>query len=315
VALFLRGDAPKLLREPLERPGGELHARLRTHLEARGASFFRGLLLAAAGTDPETVLEALWDMVWAGEVTNDTLAPLRLLGPRVRRSPRRPLMRLGPPGSAGRWSLVADLLQPSILPTEQLVALAGTLLQRYGVLTREAVLAEGVAGGFASLYPVLRSMEEAGKIRRGYFIDGMGGSQFAVPGAVDRLRSARDEPARVIALAATDPANPFGATLPWPQPGTRMARVAGAYVVIEHGDLRLYLERGGRSLLTNGHAGVEHLQALAGLAARADKLEILTIDGSPVRGSRLEPVLREAGFGTSPRGLVLWPERRSAALA
>src|SRR5438132_1190668 len=135
-------------------------------------------------------------IVWPGEVTNDTLAPLRMLGPRTRRHSRRPLMRLGPPASAGRWSLLADLLRPPVSITEQLHATAGALLQRYGVLTREAALAESIAGGFAALYPVLRAMEEAGKIRRGYFIDGLGGLQFALPGAVDRLRAARHDEAK-----------------------------------------------------------------------------------------------------------------------
>jgi ATP-dependent helicase Lhr and Lhr-like helicase len=260
--------------------------------------------------DEDAVLDALWDMVWAGEVTNDTLAPLRMLGPRTRRHPRRPLLRLGPPASAGRWSLVADLLRPSASTTELLHATAGALLQRYGVLTREAALSESIAGGFAALYPVLRAMEEAGKIRRGYFIDGLGGLQFALPGAVDRLRAARDEDAKVVALAAADPSNPYGTSIPWPEHEGRMARVAGAYVVLDQGELRLYLERGGRSLLTVGDVQPSHLQALAALAARVDKLEIQSIDGVPVKESPHEASLREAGFGTTPKGVVLWPERR-----
>jgi ATP-dependent Lhr-like helicase len=219
-------------------------------------------------------------------------------------------MRLGPPASAGRWSLIGDLLRPPVSITEHLHAMAGTLLQRYGVLTREAAVAENISGGFAALYPVLRAMEESGKIRRGYFIDGLGGLQFALPGAVDRLRAARDEGGGIVALAATDPASPFGTSLPWPPHELRMARAAGAYVVLDNGELRLYLERGGRSLLTVGDISAAHLQALAAIAARLDKLEIQEINGSPVKGSRLEPLLREAGFGTTPKGVVLWPERR-----
>ena len=155
-------------------------------------------------------------------------------------------------------------------------------------------------------------MEETGKIRRGYFIDGLGGLQFALPGAVDRLRAARDDQPSIVALAATDPASPFGTSIPWPEHESRMARAAGAYVVVDGGDLRLYLERGGRSLLTVGEVQPSHLQALAGLAARIDKLEIQAIDGAPVKGSRFEEQLREAGFGNTPKGVVLWPERRPA---
>jgi ATP-dependent Lhr-like helicase len=188
--------------------------------------------------------------------------------------------------------------------------MAGALLQRYGVLTREAALAESITGGFAALYPVLRAMEEAGKIRRGYFIDGLGGLQFALPGAVDRLRAARDDEQVVVALAATDPASPFGTSVPWPEHEARMARIAGAYIVLDRGELRLYLERGGRSLLTIGDVQPVHLQALAGIAVRQDKLEIQSIDGAPVKGSRLEAMLRESGFGTTPKGVVLWPARR-----
>ena len=309
IALYLRADAPRLIREPVP-ADGEVQTRLRAHLQNRGASFFRDLYYAAGQGDEEAILDALWDMVWAGEVTNDTFLPLRMLGPRTRRNPRRPLMRLGPPGAAGRWSLVSDLLQPAVSPTEHLHAVAGVLLQRYGVLTREAALGEGITGGFAALYPVLRAMEEAGKIRRGYFVDGLGGLQFALPGAVDRLRAARDERGKVIALAATDPANPYGTAIPWPARESRMARAAGAYVVIDGGELRLYLERGGRSLLTAGDLTLSHLQALAAVAARVDKLEIQSIDGAPITESPLQELLREAGFSTTPKGLVLWPERR-----
>jgi ATP-dependent Lhr-like helicase len=262
-----------------------VHQRIRDHLAGRGASFFRDLYLAAGTGNDEEVLQALWDMIWAGEVTNDTFLPLRMLGPRVRRSLRRPLMRLGPPGSAGRWSLVRDLVPPSLPGTERLHALATALLQRHGVLTREAAVGEGSPGGFAAVYPVLRAMEEAGKIRRGYFLDGLGGSQFALAG------------------------------LPWPDSQSRLARVPGAYVVLDEGELRLFLERGGRSLLTFGPVDLRHLQALAGRASHGDKLEIQLANGAPVKGSTVEPMLRESGFGASPKGLVLWPPPRTLASA
>ena len=310
VALYLRPDAPRLIRTPSELPQTELHVRLREHLQTRGASFFRDLYYAAGSGDEDEVLDALWDLVWAGEVTNDTFLPVRMLGPRTRRTnPRRPLMRLGPPASAGRWSLVSDLLRPAVSGTEYLHATAGALLQRYGVLTREAALAENILGGFAALYPVLRAMEESGKIRRGYFIDGLGGLQFALPGAVDRLRAAREDKPSIVAMAATDPASPFGTSVAWPEHESRMARVAGAYIVTDGGELRLYLERGGKSLLTVGDIEVAHLAALAQIAAKVDKLEIQSVDGAPVKGSRYEGLLREAGFGNTPKGVVLWPER------
>jgi ATP-dependent Lhr-like helicase len=312
VALYLRADAPRLALPPADLPAGELHERLRAHLAARGASFFRELYLAAGGGDQDAVLDALWDMVWAGEVTNDTFAPLRLLGPSARRGApgrRGPIVRLNQPRATGRWSLVGDLLVPAPSPTERLHAQALALLHRHGVLTREAVVAEGWAGGFAGLYPVLRAMEEAGKARRGYFVDGLGGSQFALPGAVDRLRGARDPDGAVVALAATDPANPYGAVLPWPelQGEGRLARAAGAFVVLDGGELRLYLERGGRGLVTLGDVLPAHVAALVAAATRAGKIEIHRVDGGPVRRSPLAPLLTAAGFGQSPRGLVVWP--------
>lgn len=311
VALYLRSDAAKLAPEPGDLVQSQLSQKLRAHLEHRGASFFRDLYVAAGGGDQDVVLDALWDMVWAGEVTNDTFAPLRLLGTQSRKAAptrRAPIVRLSQPRASGRWSLVRDLLEPSASPTERAYAQAGTLLQRHGVLTRESVVAEGWAGGFTGLYPVLRAMEEVGRIRRGYFVDGLGGSQFALPGAVDRLRAAREVEGPLVALAATDPANPYGAALPWP-PGAegRMARAAGAFVVLDSGELRLYLERGGRSLLTHGEVRTEHIRALAAAAGRAGRIEVQKVDGTPVRQSPLARLLLEAGFGQSPRGLTLWP--------
>jgi len=317
VSLHLRGDAAALVPEPAEPPAGALHAAIRDHLRERGASFFADLLRGLGTGDVEAAADALWDLVWAGEVTNDTVAPLRALSGRGRqpgRPGRRPLMRLVPPRAAGRWSLTAGLLDPAVAPTARLHALASSLLQRHGVLTREAVLGEGVPGGFAGLYGVLRAMEETGRIRRGYFVDGLGGSQFALPGAVDRLRAERDAPPAVVALAATDPANPYGVTVPWPELRGRPARAAGAYVVLDGGELRLVLERGGRSVLTAGEVSADHVAALAAVAVRSGRLEVRSVDGEPVRGSALEAALREAGFGASPRGLVLYPERVSRAL-
>jgi ATP-dependent Lhr-like helicase len=310
VALYLRGDAPRLVAEPTEATDDEVHRRLREHLKSRGASFFRDLYNAAGGGDEDVILDALWDLVWSGEVTNDTFAPLRLLGPLARRPTRGPrLPRLTQPRAAGRWSLVADLVGPGAAPTERLHSEAGVLLQRYGVLTREGVVAESWPGGFAALYPVLRAMEESGRIRRGYFIEGMGGSQFALPGAVDRLRAHRDSGGSAVALAATDPANAYGSLLPWPRADGRMGRTAGAYCVLDGGELKLYLERGGRSLLTNGEISSEHLRALIGMAVLAGRVEVQRVDGVPVSDSPLNALLREAGFVSTHRGLVAYAGR------
>ena len=231
VALYLRGDAPRLVTAPVDPPQSDLHGRIRAHLKDRGASFFRDLYNSCGGGDEDVMLDALWDLVWSGEVTNDTFAPLRLLGPASRRPTRKPrLPRLIQPRATGRWSLVADLVGHGANATERLHSEAGVLLQRHGVLTREAAVGEGWPGGFASLYPVLRAMEESGRIRRGYFVEGLGGSQFALPGAVDRLRSLRDSGGGVIAMAATDPANAFGTVLPWPQSDGRMSRASPVFM-------------------------------------------------------------------------------------
>lgn len=170
-------------------------------------------------------------------------------------------------------------------------------------------MGEGWSGGFAALYPVLRAMEESGRIRRGYFVEGLGGSQFALPGAVDRLRSLRESGGAVVAMAATDPANAYGTVLPWPQSDGRMARAAGAYCVIDDGRLVLYLERGGRSLLTNGEVTLAHLQALIGIATNAGRVELQRVDGGPAMDSPLKTLLREAGFSATHRSLIAYGTR------
>ncbi|MGH7777441.1 MAG: Lhr family helicase, partial [Candidatus Dormibacterales bacterium] len=188
---------------------------------------------------------------------------------------------------------------------------------RHGVLTREAVLSEGWEGGFAALYPVLRALEEAGQVRRGYFVDGLGGSQFALPGAVDRLRATREPTGSMVVLAATDPANPYGAALPWPAPGQlpsgRPSRAPGAYVLLQDGLARAYLERGGRSLITFGEVVAEQLAALAAAALVRGRVEVQRVDGVAVHESGWPARLREAGFGASPRGMVMWPQGRGRA--
>jgi len=307
IALFLRADAARLAAPPVDAPSSDLHRAIRAHLEGRGAVFVRDLVDACPGVPLDAVVDALYDLVWAGEVSNDTLQPLRFLGP-VRRHPRRPLMRLVPPRAQGRWSLVA---RDGAAATERALAIAQSLLQRHGILTREAVASESVAGGFAALYPVLRAMEESGRIRRGYFVEGCGAAQFALPGAVDALRAQRAGGAGAsILLAALDPANPFGAVLPWPALAGRAARAAGACVVLRDGELRLYIERGGRSMLTAGQVGDEDIGALSTLAVRRGRLDIQTVDGEPAASHAIATRLRAEGFVASPRGLVAYPHRQ-----
>jgi ATP-dependent Lhr-like helicase len=331
VRLFFR-DRVKLLASSVvapEPPQGPLHDAIRVHLERAGASFWPDLVAASGTADEAVLLTALWDLVWAGEITNDTFGPLRV--PRrtgARRASRgRPhpgrLARLGPPAGAGRWSRVSPLIEPAPAPTEVAHAIALQLLERHGVVTREAVRAEGTPGGFAGVYPVLRALEEAGRARRGWFVAGLGAAQFALPGAVDRLRAHRtpaaDEPGRVIVLAATDPAQPYGAALSWPEHAGsgRPSRTTGAHVVLIDGACVVYVERGGRSLLTfaeqrdderTGRSDDAHwADALveAHKEGRLGRLQIERIDDEPARTSPHAAHLRAAGFGDGYKGLTL----------
>jgi len=308
------------------RPSGPRHEAIRAFLEQRGASFYRPLHAAAGGGPDRDVLDALWDLVWAGEVTNDTFAPLRALrwsrpGSEPRRRPGR-LTSLGPPEAAGRWSLVEGAPWSALAaPTERFHALALALLDRHGVLTREAVMGEGIGGGFAAIYPILRALEDAGRIRRGYFVDGLGAAQFALAGALDRLRATRETadggmPRRVHLLAAADPANAYGAALAWPRRSDQdrrpLQRAAGAYVALVDGRPAFYLERGGRSIQSFPAADEADvagfgLRAFGVLVAdrRIRELVITKVDGQPIADSPWRPALLEAGFQPGYRGLVL----------
>ena len=277
------------------------------------------------------MLTALWDLVWAGEVTNDSLAPLRsLLGAKGTRGSRptappkgrpRPgrLTRIGPPLGAGRWSLVAPLLQPAPTSTQAAHTTALQLLDRYGVVTREAVLAEGVLGGYAGVYGVLRVLEERGQVRRGYFVDGLGAAQFALPGAVDRLRSQRDTPDRdlhpdaapaPVVLAATDPAQPYGAALDWPETPGRPARAAGALVVLRSGTPLVWFDRRGHHVVTFAAAADDDgwAQALVALVkdGRARSIEVRKVNGEPISptGGEAHALLR-AGFVEGYKGFTI----------
>ena len=363
VALYFREDA--VLLGPPGRSAAtidstEAHELLRARLAA--APCFFTDLLAELQLAPEVLQDALWDLVWAGEVTNDAWAPLRaprLTSARSQRprasTPSRSGGRLFGPGvrghgrargqahPPGRWSPTAPLFggpgaasvpsrpggPAAAVAGERRRALAELLLERYGIVTREQVLAEGIAGGFSLLYDSFTQLETLGVCRRGYFIEGLGGAQFALPGAVERLRAQRtdlpvDEAERAratLVLGAADPAQPYGAALPWPRrdprsPARRLARVAGAYVVLVAGEPVVYLERGGRGLLTltDGSAPAEALlrlraalTALAGAvqSRRVGKLALERLNGEPIVGSELEPLLIELGFQAGPRRLTI----------
>ena len=350
IALHPADLAPLTLTGPdPEFTPGDLHQRVLDALAGGGAYFFRPLSDVTGATDDTTLAEAIWDLVWAGRIGNDTLAALRTRmgggrstsrkpsAPRARypgrygslragRGPGRPSMpsRTGPPTVAGRWSLLPQI-DPD--PTARAHALAEVLLERHGVVTRGAVVAERVAGGFAAAYRVLSAFEDAGRVRRGYFVEGLGASQFASTGAVDRLRATSSgpgevqrDPARTFVLASADPANPYGAALQWPDrperpgetTGHRPGRKAGAVVVLVDGELVLYVERGGRSLLswTDDPAPLRSAADALALAVREGALGRLTVERTDGEGVLLSDhpladALEAAGFRATPRGLRL----------
>ncbi len=333
VSLHPADAAPLTLPDPADEAAtSPLHESLLDVLASGGAYFYRQLADAVGSTDDAAVTAALWDLVWAGRITNDTLAPLRsLVGggrsthrsrparpPRSRYARGRPALpaRGGPPIAAGRWALL-PAREPDA--TRRAHAAAEGLLDRHGVVTRGAVVAERLPGGFAAAYRVLSAFEDSGRVRRGYFVAGLGAAQFARVGAVDRLRGFADtaprrEPVPALVLAATDPANPYGAALAWPdreQPGGhRPGRKAGALVVLVDGDLVLYVERGGRTLLSWAD-DTDRLRAAAdalALAVRDGALGALRVeraDGETVTATLLGDALAAAGFHVTPRGLRL----------
>ncbi len=336
VSLHLAESASLTLPEPTGAETTELQRSILANLTGGGAYFFRQLSNAVGSTDDKGLLTALWDLVWSGLVTNDTLSPLRsYLGatttkarvvPRSRayRGRARPTMPSagGPPSAAGRWSLL-PLAEPDA--TVRGVATAELLLERYGVVTRGAVVSEGIRGGFSLVYRVLSGFEETGRARRGYFVEGLGAAQFATGATVDRLRSFVREPDAerppvAIALAATDPANAYGAALAWPastvaegdvdsKRGHRPGRKAGALVVIVDGALALYVERGGKTMLTfaeNDRAMTAAAHSLATVIRRSGgRLKVERVNGDFVIGTALGDALVEAGFTTTPQGLRL----------
>ena len=359
VSLHLADSAELTLNPAPDFEPGDAQQRLLDHLRTNGGGyFFRQLTEIAGGMDSvlsdKDVVSALWDLAWAGRITGDTFAPVRALiagghtahrqvsrAPRAR-APR--LNRLGrshgsgllgspgltggrygsasaatptPPLAAGRWSALPE---PELDATIHARATAELLLDRYGVVTRGSVMAENILGGFGLMYKVLARLEEAGRCRRGYFIEQLGAAQFAVPATVDRLRSYVEdaevheaEPV-ALALAATDPANPYGAALAWPAQdleagtGHRPGRKAGALVVLVDGALVLYVERGGKTLLAFSAdpavlaaAGA----ALVGVVKRGavDKLIMEKVNGHGILDTPVAAALAQAGAYSTPKGL------------
>ena len=335
VALYLT-DHVKALAPP-HAAGAEAglvdrEARIVTWLTRHGASFFGPLHEAAGGGFPQETVDALWSLVWKGLVTNDTLHPLRTYAatPEKARRPSRATpfrsRRLVPPSADGRWTLVGVIDRPT--PTAWATAMTEQLLTRHGVVSREVTTVDPLPGGFSAVYPVLRRLEETGRVRRGYFVAGLGGAQFAQPGAVDLLRAerdVRDEP-QVATLAATDPASPYGALVPWPAwPGAeslRASRSAGARVVLVDGYLAAWLARGNRQMLMAlppeepersrvGRALARELVRVAHDAPDDRRGWLLAeINGMPAHTSQVADYLLESGFAATSGGLQLRVPRR-----
>lgn len=335
IALYLADQFPLLAPPPTdfsELADEPLVAEIRELMESRGALFFDEIN-RTTGAFPPDALAALWQLVWAGYVTNDTLAPLRSLARGSRGSGRtarrrqgrgfrsRRLTRLA--GSEGRWSLLPMAGEHAPSPTERSVALATQLVARHGVLTKNAVAKELAPGGFAALYPVLKQMEESGKLRRGYFVEGLGGAQFAAPGADDLLRRpTTDAPATneinhtAIVLAATDPGNPYGAALPWPARDDatgRPSRSVGASVVLMDGELVAFLSSSRNHLATflpddqprRDRTAEAIARALVDVAAEGSPVLLTKVDDQPVSRSTLAEPLRAEGFEPTSRGFLV----------
>ncbi|MDX1516730.1 MAG: DEAD/DEAH box helicase, partial [Woeseiaceae bacterium] len=307
----------------------DLHAAILDYLGTNGASFLMEIDDHAGSVEgkptSKEVRAAIWDLVWAGQITNDTFGPLRDL---TRRTPRRRSRQRasGEFLAGGRWSLVSGLVAKQAEPTRRAVAKAKLLLDRYGVVGRRCAQAEEIPGGFGPLYKVYRELEEQGRVRRGYFVDGLEGAQFAYAGAIDRLRASReaaeerDRPVTlddITVLAAMDPANPYGAITPWPAvtnpEQARPKRVSGAYVMLARGKPVLYVARRGKALITFAdtiraedgaiEAAIEMLRHLPRGTARG-LLVIEKIDGVNVADSGLLAQFRNAGYATDYRGLI-----------
>ncbi|HEY3055871.1 MAG TPA: crosslink repair DNA glycosylase YcaQ family protein, partial [Thermoanaerobaculia bacterium] len=287
----------------------DIEQRIIDYLKTHGASFFAQIHESVGGF-PNDVVDAMWDLVWKGVITNDTFHALRAFTRRSK-SPSRGFRsrRVAPPSTQGRWSLVAA---PTANATQRATAIAQQLLTRYGVVTREAPGPENITGGFSAVYPVLKAMEEKGRVRRGYFVAGLGATQFASGGALDLLRSLREGPEQpeTVMIAASDPANPYGTIVKWPREG--LMRVAGASVILVNGALAAYMSRGEKQLVvllpddepTRSTVAREVANALASLvtSGRRRALLISEINGERVAKSEIAPFLAEAAFVPTSMG-------------
>ena len=309
IALYRRDRITTLLAAP-EVPDDlePLHIKIMEALKERGACFFFDLLQLCGQPKSETLLSALWDLVWMGLVTNDSFAPLRSLGVKKRGRRRTPIE-----SASGRWVLVSSLLYGTPPDTERLMAWSNTMLERYGVVSREAVASEGLPGGFTPLYQTYKALEETGRVRRGYFVDGLSGAQFARAHTVDRLRAeSREDHPKPVVLSTPDPANPYGSLLPWPENSGRPRRASGSLVVLVYGHPVFFLEKGGKKLTTFGRAeepssleaAIDGLREVA-RQKRGRSLKLQEIDGEPARKSPLASRLLAAGFRVDLQGLIL----------
>jgi ATP-dependent Lhr-like helicase len=333
LALYLTDHLARLRKPPIDADLPDRERAILEHLENNGASFFAAVHDAGGGGYPGETVDAIWSLVWRGAITNDTFHALRAFTrpperrgrkPRAAAAGSRPSFRsrrVAPPAAEGRWSLVSDRVGAPVSPTEAATALAQQLLSRYGVLTREVAAAEGITGGFSAVYDVLKALEDAGRIRRGYFASGVGATQFALPAALDLLRSLKESPdePEVVVLSATDPANPYGTILRWPgdraeeDRGRGPTRSVGSVVVLVNGALAAYISRGARQLSVvlpeDEPARSVTARALAtrlGQLARGEQgrmaLLIGEVNGIPTSEHPLAPYLIDAGFSPSAMG-------------
>ncbi|HEX2452631.1 MAG TPA: DEAD/DEAH box helicase [Vicinamibacterales bacterium] len=332
LALYLTDSFPRLRRVPSLNDVPPRERAILEHLRDHGASFFAAIHEAAGAGYPSETVDALWNLVWQGALTNDTFHALRAFTQPPERRSRKTASsrsfrsrRVAPPAAEGRWSLLVDRSARSVSATEWSTATAQQLLSRYGVLTREVAAAEGIFGGFSAVYDVLKAMEDAGRIRRGYFVGGVGATQFALPAALDLLRSLKEPPEdpEVAVLAATDPANPYGTILKWPvnapedgDAGRGPTRTVGSLVVLVNGALAAYISRGARQLLvflpedeparsTTARALAAKLAALTRDDEFRVALLIGEINGVPSSEHPLAPYLIDAGFSPSAMGFQM----------
>jgi ATP-dependent Lhr-like helicase len=311
IAIYLTDHLPILRRIPVGPP--EPNA-IEEYLASRGASFFTQMQTDLGGF-PGELTDALWELVWRGAVTNDTFHALRAFTrPKSPRASGFRSRRVASPSTQGRWSLVPA---PAGSDTQRANALAQQLLTRYGLVTREAPALEGIAGGFSAVYPILKAMEDAGRVRRGYFVAGLGATQFASGGAVDLLRSLREESEtpETLLLAATDPANPYGAIIRWPESAWTLSRSVGAQVILVSGLLAAYLTRGEKQLYLflpedepmRSVVAREVAKTLASLVRSGKRRAFLVaeINDEQARHSPLAAHLVEEGFVQTAMGLQM----------